>query len=473
MKGSSPPSGRAEDAPAAHSEGSAPLRQESTTRLRTAEASFAAPEADSLPRLETPRFKGNSLAAVPPSLNQVGPYRLLTELASGGMATVYLGVRQGVFGFEKFVAVKCIHEHLIHNPQFWEMFVDEARIAASVNHPYVCSVFDFGRADSGYYMAMEFLQGEPLSRVLTKAISDHKFLDEPRYARLIARVIANLAEGLHAVHSIRDQGGNELGVVHRDVSPQNLFVLFDGTVRVTDLGIAYARKRVHHTPRQAIKGKVSYLAPEVIERSSFDRRADVWSLGVVLWELLTGRRLFRSASEGETLLAVMSRMVQPPSSFNAGVPKQLDEIVLKALERDQTQRYATARDFSRALEQFLSSTRDTVPAMDVAQWLNQAFPQSVGECQKLVEQAREAAFDPTLHSLISPETEGTATRVDVPYKVSLRNGIVRPVQTVPPVPAAIAQATPTERHRFLTSPFVIATLCALVAVLTLAVLRSL
>lgn len=323
---------------------------------------------------------------------RLGPYQIVCELASGGMATVYLALYRSVEGFEKLCAVKRIHPHLANDRAFTNMFADEAQIAARISHPFVCSVFSFGRSQRSHYIAMEFLRGEPLSAVCRRVARSPELGDDPRFPALAARLLANLAEGLHAAHSLRDDSGVPFDVVHRDVTPQNLFVLYDGSVRVTDFGIAHARRRLHQTEGQKLKGKLSYIAPEQLNAGTVDRLVDIWSLGVTLWELLAGRRLFLGSSEGETLSAVMSRVVRPPSSFRASVPKELDRIVLRALERDVTKRYKTARDFARDLERFLASIGDSVPAMDVADWMTQVFPQGAERLQTLMELAARVSI---------------------------------------------------------------------------------
>jgi serine/threonine-protein kinase len=326
------------------------------------------------------------------SSGMAGPYHLALEIASGGMATVYLAVH-GLEGFQNTVAVKRIHPHLAKDKQFVDMFVDEAHIAARINHPYVCRVFDFGKTgDHSYYIAMEFLRGEPLSRVF-KALTPER-VESPRHPTIIARVIANLAEGLHAAHTLKDTHGQCLDVVHRDVTPQNLFVLCDGTVRVTDFGIARARVRSHQTEGGRIKGKLSYMSPEQLNQQPVDCRSDLWSLGVVTWELLTGRRLFRATSEGETVLSVLSRPIPPPSRFAGSVPRQLDAIVLRALSRDPQLRFSSARELVRALETFLAAASDTVPTMDVADWVEELFPGAAQRSDALVELA---------HAVLPPE----------------------------------------------------------------------
>ncbi|HYP98275.1 MAG TPA: protein kinase [Polyangiaceae bacterium] len=384
-----------------------------TPRIRVVEPAAVVPRSN--PTSEEFALASTSAtpAAVPiASSGMAGPYHLALEIASGGMATVYLAVH-GLEGFQNTVAVKRIHPHLAKDKQFVDMFVDEAHIAARINHPYVCRVFDFGKAaDGSYYIAMEFLRGEPLSRVF-KALTPERIAD-PRYPNVIARLIANLAEGLHAAHTLKDTHGECLEVVHRDITPQNLFVLCDGTVRVTDFGIARARVRSHHTEGGRIKGKLSYMSPEQLNQQPVDSRSDLWSLGVVTWELLTGRRLFRAGSEGETVLSVLSRPIPPPSRFAGGVPRQLDAIVLRLLSRDPEQRYSSARELVRALETFLASAGDTVPTMDVADWVEEIFPGVGKRADGLVELAH-AVMPPerrqSLRASAAPLSNGTPNEV--------------------------------------------------------------
>lgn len=321
-----------------------------------------------------------------------GVYQLVSEVASGGMATVYLAIRHGGQGFEKCCAIKRIHPHLARDKNFSDMFIDEARITARLSHPCVCGVFDFGSDEEGsYYIAMEFLRGETLSHVIGALAKRPEAMGDPRLPRIAARIIADLAEGLHAAHTAKSETGERYDIVHRDVTPQNLFVLYDGSVRVSDFGIARARSRLHVSGNSELKGKLSYMAPEQLDRKEIDQRVDIWSLGVVLWEFLTGRRLFRCESEAETVIAVGNRVVPPPSSLNPNVDAELDRIVLRALQRDPDQRYLTARDFSRDLERYLNRMGDFVPNMDLADWLNDLFPQGAARFDVLVEVAKQLA----------------------------------------------------------------------------------
>ncbi len=380
----------------------------SESRLATSESRLATSESKLDLRL-TPKL----------GVGTVGPYDLALELAAGGMATVYLAVHD-MKSFRVPVAVKRVHPHLAKSREFVEMFADEARIAAAINHPHVCRVFDFGKVDGSYFLAMEFLAGKPLSRVFRALTSAH--LDEPRHAAIVSRIIAGLAEGLHAAHTLKDARGVPLEVVHRDVTPQNLFVLADGSVRVTDFGIAWARVRTHHTETGRIKGKLSYLAPEQLNHSAVDARSDIWSLGVVAWEMLTGRRLFHAVSEGDAVLAVLGREIPPPSRFAPKVPPELDAIVLRALSRNREERYASARELSRELEGVLGKMHANVSALDVEAWLEQLFPGHAAHNAELVSRAIEMPPLPRSATPRSaPRRAGTSpeTSAALPAAVSL------------------------------------------------------
>ncbi|HMI92720.1 MAG TPA: protein kinase [Polyangiales bacterium] len=323
-----------------------------------------------------------------PAPRRVGRYDICFELAAGGMATIYLARVDGPGGFRKLVALKCIHPHLVRQAGFVEMFLDEARLASRISHPNVCSVFDFGFADSTYYIAMEMLVGEMAGRVC-RVVEQHPTLSPlPAHAGYCGRIIADAAEGLHAAHELRGDDGQPLQVVHRDVSPQNLIVTYDGAVKVMDFGIARALDQLHLTRTGTVRGKFPYMAPEQLEQGVVDRRADVWSLGVVLWELLTGKQLFHREREVDTMRAVLSAPIPAPSSIRPGIPRAFDEIALRALARNPSRRFATARELVLALER---------PALHLpsqgalGEWLQQLFPDLHARRLELLDQARQMA----------------------------------------------------------------------------------
>jgi serine/threonine-protein kinase len=304
------------------------------------------------------------------------------------MATVYLALYQGPMGFEKVVALKTIHKHLAKEQQFLDMFFDEARIAAHIDHPFVCRVIDFGQAQQSYYIAMEYLLGEPLSEVWEELHEKPSLAASPDRPFLMARIVADICEGLQAAHDLSAEG-RSMNVVHRDVTPANLFVLYDGTVRVVDFGIATARDKLHKTELGTVKGKYAYVSPEQLDLKHVDRRSDVWALGVVFWELLTGKRLFKRETHMETMRAVGAFRVPPPSSVREDVPKDLDAIVMQALQRDRADRYPDARSMAMDLERFLADHHRSVARAEIGGWLDELFPGAATKKRQLVELTRK------------------------------------------------------------------------------------
>ncbi len=362
------------------------------TLSRIKAASVVGPVASSVasskPRPGKPPVRSPLAQLFPVQADHAGQFGLVCEIASGGMATVYLGVDRSPKSNDEIVAVKRIHPHLAQDTPFAEMFIDEARLAAAVDHPSVCKVIDFGRTEHSYYIAMEYLHGESIAKLLAAEEGQER---DPRTPRYVARIIANLAEGLYAAHTLKDELGRDLDVIHRDVTPHNLFVLYDGSVRITDFGIAWARHRLHQTEGQQLKGKLSYMSPEQLQRSELDHRVDLWALGVVLWEMLAGRKLFRCSSEGETVVEVVGRRIPKPSEHNKNVSPELDRIVLRCLARNRAERFATARELSQALEGFLKGSGEPVGAREIAAWMNRIFPNGAQSGREMLAEARGIA----------------------------------------------------------------------------------
>jgi len=275
---------------------------------------------------------------------ELGRYTLLGELASGGMAKVYVGRQIGAAGFERIVAIKCCHDHLRSNSAFTQMFLDEARLAAHIRHHNVVATLDVN--DVPLYLVREYVEGCSLSALVRTArrAGGRLPLD------ISLRVACDTLAGLHAAHESRGPDGVPLGIVHCDVSPPNILIGVDGSARITDFGIAHATACMTPEDQSFIRGKPSYMAPEQVESGVVTRRADVFSAGVVLWELLTGVRLFRAADDRATMNAVLACAVPAPSSVASAVPPALDPVLLRALERDPARRFASAEDFLAALE---------------------------------------------------------------------------------------------------------------------------
>ncbi len=284
----------------------------------------------------------------------LGRYELLAPIASGGMARVWAARLRGHAGFSKIVALKTILSEHASDPEFRAMFLDEARIAAKVHHPNVCETFDLVSEDDVLSLAMEWVDGVALQRVYRKT---------PIAERIAARIIADACAGLHAAHEALADDGAPLGIVHRDVSPQNLLLGADGVVKVTDFGVAKALGKTHATATGQVKGKLAYMAPEQLS-ANVDRRSDVWSLGAVLYEITTGKKPFDGETDAQIARALLlGARLAPPSEIAPGYPKELEAIVLRALSYERKDRYQTAEAMRVALEAWLarvgqSSTAD-------------------------------------------------------------------------------------------------------------------
>lgn len=275
----------------------------------------------------------------------VGPYEIIAPLRGGGMATLWLARRVGPAGFSRPVAIKVIHEHLAEDPAFVEMFLDEARLAAQIAHPNVVRVEELGQHDRTYFMAMEWIRGAALSSLMSGLQKQRRALS-PSLACAIAMEVA---EGLHAAHEARDDHGAPLDVIHRDVSPQNILISVSGHVKLIDFGVAKARGRKQQSEAGELRGKLRYMAPEQAWGRPIDRRADIYALGVVLWELLTRSKLFQGDSEIELLEMVRHPSVVPPHEIDGEVSAALSEVVMTALAPAADERYQSAQAFRRAL----------------------------------------------------------------------------------------------------------------------------
>jgi len=275
---------------------------------------------------------------------RVGRYLICAEMASGGMATVHLGRLLGSAGFSKIVAIKRLHPQFAADPEFLSMLIDEARLASVISHPNVVSSLDVVVEDNELLLVMEYVQGETLAQLIRLARKQNA---SPPLG-IIQRILGDALDGLHAAHTA-SVGGQPLNIVHRDVSPQNIMVGENGVARVLDFGIAKAESQSQITRPGMVKGKYSYLSPEQIRGLPVDARTDVFSAGVVLWESLTGQRLFALESVKKTVERVLSAPIPLPSSKNPAVSASLDRVVLKALARESARRYQSAAEFADAL----------------------------------------------------------------------------------------------------------------------------
>jgi predicted ATPase/serine/threonine protein kinase len=301
-----------------------------------------------------------------------GRYTLMQKLASGGMAEVFLARMHGIEGFEKLVVLKRILPHQADNPEFVRMFLDEARVAADLSHPNVVSVFDAGLADGQYFLSMEYLRGRDVAAVFHEA----RARGAPVPLPVALHCLIDAARGLHAAHTKRDLEGRALHIVHRDVSPQNLFVTWDGVTKVLDFGIAHAASRGAKTESGVVKGKIAYLSPEQLEGVPLDARSDQFALGIVAWELLTGQRLFHRPSDAETLRAILEHRVPAPSSVEPAVPAPVEAVVLRMLAEAREARYPDCAAAADALEAYLDDARLPHSAAKVAATLRALFPEA-------------------------------------------------------------------------------------------------
>ena len=271
----------------------------------------------------------------------VGRYALFDKIASGGMATVHLGRLLGPVGFARIVAVKRLHAQFAEDPEFVSMFLDEARLAARIHHPNVIPIVDVVAQKGELLLVMDYVKGENLARLSPAG--------RPLSPVLAAHVIAGVLHGLHAAHEATDERGEPLHIVHRDVSPQNVLVGVDGIARVLDFGVAKAAGRIQTTREGQLKGKIAYMAPEQL-RGEATRQTDIYAASVVLWELLTGRRLFAASNELETLGRVIDRNIEPPGQLVPNLPRALEDIVMRGLG-------ASPRSAGRPRKRWRSSSR--------------------------------------------------------------------------------------------------------------------
>ncbi len=307
---------------------------------------------------------------------RLGKYEILALLALGGTAEIYLARIGGAAGFEKYVVVKCLHDHLADDQEFVKMFLDEARLAAHLDHSNIVQTMELGEHENRYYMVMEFLAGLSLAMIVRRV--GERMPGGRLPVPLSLNIIAQSSAGLHYAHE-RQVNGKSLHIVHRDISPQNLVVSFEGVVKVVDFGIAKAEMRETKTRSGTIKGKFAYMSPEQCVATNVDRRTDVFALGVIAWELLTGKRLFKKNSPYETYQAVIECNVDPPSKLNHELDPAIDAIVMKAVAKHKENRYPTAEAFGDALLGYLHHRGKGSGPGDVGRFFDTEFAQEIEE----------------------------------------------------------------------------------------------
>ncbi len=332
------------------------------------------PPTPSAARAPVVRTRRETLEMLPPG-TQFGRYELLRRVAVGGMAELYLARATGIEGFEKLVALKRILPQNAENDDFVAMFLDEARLAATIQHANVAQVYDIGRCDDGLFFTMEYIHGEDVRSIMQALIKRGRGLP---LEHALAMVMGACA-GLHAAHEKRGSDGRTLGIVHRDVSPSNVLVSYDGCVKLIDFGIAKAQVRQTETRAGTLKGKISYMSPEQCMGIDLDRRSDVFSLGVLLYEITTGLRLFPVENEYAALRQIVDHDAPAPSQRKPGYPPELEAIVMRALRRERSERYASAEELLLDLEGFVRARSLAVSSAKLGYFMRELFPERAVE----------------------------------------------------------------------------------------------
>ncbi len=298
-----------------------------------------------------------------------GPYLLLDRINVGGMAEVFRGRAQGAAGFERLVALKRILPSVSRDPDFIEMFVDEAKIAVQLQHANIAQTYDLGEVGGQYYIAMEYVSGVDVKTLWSRARQRKRLLPIPMSLHIVQR----MCEGLDFAHRKADETGRKIGLVHRDVSPHNVLCSFDGEIKVIDFGIAKVRNKVSKTQAGALKGKFGYMSPELVRGLEPDHRVDVFACGIVLYELLVGRRMFRAASEFSILEKVRNVDFVPPTQINTRLDPELEAIIMKALAKDKEDRWEWASDMAKALQDYAYASGQVFQRSDVVRYLSTHF----------------------------------------------------------------------------------------------------
>ena len=333
----------------------------------------------------------------------VGRYVIGAEIAAGGMATVHLGRLAGAAGFGRVVAIKRLHRHLAKDPDFADMFVAEAQLASRIRHPNVVPTLDVVSTESELFVVLDYVEGESLSRLVRAATKAQQRIP----LETVSGIVIGVLQGLHAAHNAVGTDGKPLTVIHRDVSPQNVLVGVDGVARVLDFGVAKAMGLTQTTRAGTVKGKIPYMPPEQLRGDTLDPRADLYAVGLILWECLAGKRCFTGDDEFQVAARVQKGVVDPPSAHNAEVSKELDEFVMKATHLEPEQRFADALSMAQALRDLVT------PAIsnDVGQLVRELARDALSKRLQLVA-ALEA--EPSVPSIPSPSPGEPPTRVSAP-----------------------------------------------------------
>ena len=368
---------------------------------------------------------GSAIAPVPPVAaapespprpsipSNFGKYEIITHLASGGMADIFLCRARGIQGFEKLAIIKRVRQDRAFDKKMVDLFLDEARLAASLQHPNIVQVFEFGIVDGSYFLAMQYVHGEDVHALIKRMRESGATLPLPE----VLAIVVGVCQGLHYAHECEGLNGRALGIVHRDISPSNVLISYDGAVLITDFGIAKATSRSSETTTGTVRGKLAYMSPEQCRGLPLDRRSDIFAIGTLLHELSTGKSLFGGTSDFDVMKAIVEDPVRAPSAQVAGYPGELDRIVLKALARDPAHRYATARELQLDLERFAVEHKMPISSARLAGLMQERFADRIAGWRERVAldgAARAAMARPPSAEIEIVPAETTATVVDVP-----------------------------------------------------------
>jgi eukaryotic-like serine/threonine-protein kinase len=368
-----------------------------------------------------------------PLPRRFGKYTLLRKIATGGMAELFLAIQKSVAGFEKLIVIKRILPSMNHDKAFIEMLLHEARIAATLSHANIVQIFDVGQVEGTYYIAMEHVHGEDLRSIVRQMRK--KAVSEFPLEHTVAIMLA-VCGGLAYAHEKRDLDGSSLNIVHRDISPQNIVVTFSGDVKIVDFGIAKSDTKMQMETRSGkLKGKVPYMSPEQARGEPIDSRSDIFAVGVMLFELTTGKRLFKGQSEFETLKLICEREYPLPSQIRPGYPPELESIVMRALMKERSERYQNARDMQGALETFVR--REQIPVSNIA--LTE-FMQNLFE-EKLASQKQDLLAGKQLADIIELQQAAESQTLEDPSNPRLSQSVLSApaaARTITDVSAAAA-----------------------------------
>jgi serine/threonine protein kinase len=311
-----------------------------------------------------------------------GKYYLTEKIATGGMAELYRAKRIGVAGFEKLLVIKKILPHLSLHEEFVSMFINEAKIAAQLTHTNIAQIFDLGKIEDSYYIAMEYVWGKDLKAVLKKG-KEKKLPVSMEHA---LQIVSKACAALDYAHKKKDLKGHELNLIHRDVSPQNIIISYEGDVKIVDFGIAKAASKTSDTRTGVLKGKIAYMSPEQAWGRPIDRRSDIFSLGIVLYELLTGEMLFKGDTDLNTLEKVRDAKVIPPTKFNKEIPMEIENILLKALAKEPQERYQSASEMQNDLEAYIHANKTMPGTLNLQNYMHTLFKDEMEAEAKALEE---------------------------------------------------------------------------------------